>query len=108
MILYCADHDTQFDTDTDTETHRFCHGTDGELLSTPRSWAPEFMVDGKWCGNAQRFATKEEAEGSARKRFMAWTVPSDWRAAPTDDRVNYEWDAETGDRPMNCKETTGR
>jgi len=36
MILYCDDHGVQFDTDQDTETHRLCHGTDGERLA--RDW----------------------------------------------------------------------
>ncbi len=55
----------------------------------PASWAPEFEVQGKWAGNAQRFATEQEAKESAAARFMVWSMPSDYRAAPSDDPVNY-------------------
>jgi hypothetical protein len=61
------------------------------------SFKPEFLCQGEWCDNAQRFATKEEAEASARSRFMRWTVPSDCRATESDDPVNYTWDNEKGD-----------
>ena len=58
-----------------------------------KSWAPQFLLGsetaGSWAGNAQRFATREEAEGSARQRFAHWTAPTDWRAVPTSDPVNY-------------------
>ena len=36
MILYCADHDVQFDTDVDTETHRYCHDTSGRIFVDKR------------------------------------------------------------------------
>jgi hypothetical protein len=89
MILYCADHDVRFDTDADTETHRFCHGTDGELLSTPRSWAPEVIADdsGKFCGNGLRFATKEESDVWVRDLSMRWLLVRETRSVPTDDPV---------------------
>jgi hypothetical protein len=98
-IAYCADHDEHVDWDHDTETHRFCHSTDGVRFTEPTSWAPEFYLKGddEWCGNAQRFATEAEAYASANSRFMVWTVPSDYRAAPSDDPVNYAWDEEKGD-----------
>ena len=38
---------------------------------------------------AQRFATREEAEASAKARFHVWTVPADYRAEPSDEPVNY-------------------
>ena len=53
------------------------------------SWKPEFEVEGKWCDNAQRFATKEEAEGSAVARFRVWTMPTAWRATESSRIVNY-------------------
>jgi hypothetical protein len=55
------------------------------------SWRPQFKVHGEWGGNAQRFATKEEAEASAKARYSVWTMPSDWRAIESDDPVNYAW-----------------
>jgi hypothetical protein len=58
-------------------------------LPAPRSWRPEMLVDGKWYPNGQRFATESEARRSAHARFMAWTQPTDFRAFPSDDPVNY-------------------
>ncbi len=63
---------------------------------TTKSWRPEFLVGGEWCSNAQRFATEEEARNSAHDRFMVWTMPSDFRAAPSEDAVNYRWTRERG------------
>jgi len=51
------------------------------------SFKPEFLVSGSWCGNAQRFATRKEAEESARARFAVWTVPTDHRASESSDPV---------------------
>jgi hypothetical protein len=62
-----------------------------------RSYRPEFLVSGSWGANGQRFATKEEAENSARSRFMRWTMPSDWRVTESDDDVNYRFDDAEGD-----------
>ena len=53
------------------------------------SWKPEFEIQGKWCDNAQRFASKEEAEESALARFRVWTIPTAWRAIESTDTVNY-------------------
>lgn len=53
------------------------------------SWKPEFEVNGAWYDNAQRFATKEEAERSARRRFMVWTMPTAYRATESPDPVTY-------------------
>lgn len=61
------------------------------------SWKPEFLIDGAWYGNAQRFATKLEARGSAVRRFQRWTMPSDYRAVRADEPVNYRWSPEGGD-----------
>jgi hypothetical protein len=54
------------------------------------SYAPEFKVDGVWCRNSQRFATKEEAEASARARFTVWFVPSECRAGESAGDANYK------------------
>jgi len=61
------------------------------------SFKPEFLCDGEWCSNAQRFATEQEAQSSARSRFARWSVPSAFRATESDDPVNYRWDEEEGD-----------
>ncbi|UCC74085.1 MAG: hypothetical protein JSV86_05870 [Gemmatimonadota bacterium] len=53
------------------------------------SYKPEFLVQGKWCDNAQRFATREEAEQSAQARFLVWTQPEDWRVSASDEPVSY-------------------
>jgi hypothetical protein len=38
------------------------------------SFKPEVIADtsGKWCGNALRFATREEAETNVRDRMTLW------------------------------------
>jgi len=55
------------------------------------SWKPEVIADssGKWCGNALRFATKEEAERSAADLSMRWLAVREWRAVESEDPVNY-------------------
>lgn len=55
------------------------------------SWKPEFQIGDQWCGNAVRFATKDEAECNARAKFMVWTMPKDYRVVESDDPVNYRW-----------------
>jgi hypothetical protein len=60
------------------------------------SWKPEFLVQGGWYDNAQRFETEAEAKASAYARFMVWTMPDDYRASESTDPVNYRWDDETG------------
>lgn len=64
------------------------------------SWKPTFMLDGKWCYNAQAFATEEEARASAEARFMRWTMPTEFSAHESDEPVNYRWDKERGDVPL--------
>lgn len=60
---------------------------------TPVSWAPEVIADslGKWSRNGLRFATKEEAEASAKELMMRWWAVTDTRATPTSDPVNYRF-----------------
>lgn len=55
------------------------------------SYAPEVVADssGKFCGNALRFATKEEAEAYAIDLAMRWTLVTDWRVVESTDPVNY-------------------
>ena len=55
------------------------------------SWKPEVIADssGKWCGNALRFATREEAEAIVRDLMMRWFAVRDARVVKSDDAVNY-------------------
>jgi hypothetical protein len=55
------------------------------------SWKPEVIADssGKWCGNALRFATKEEAEISVANLAMRWLAVRETRVVESDDPVNY-------------------
>ena len=55
------------------------------------SYAVEVIADrsGKFCGNGVRFATKEEAETSARDLMSRWTLVTDWRVVESTDPVNY-------------------
>jgi len=57
------------------------------------AWKPEVMVAGetKWCGNALRFATKEEAEGNVKALMWKWTAVNDTRVVEVDEPVNYAW-----------------
>jgi hypothetical protein len=70
------------------------------------SWKPVFKLDNKWCENAQRFATKDEAYASAESRFMRWTAPEAFDAHESEDPVNYRWDNGLGDVSINHKEVT--
>ncbi len=54
-----------------------------------KSFKPEFLVQGQWYDNAQRFATYQEAADSALARFRVWTMPSDCRAVESEDPPNY-------------------
>lgn len=57
------------------------------------SWKPEVIADssGKWARNGLAFATKEEAEASARDLASRWMLVTDWRAVESDQPVNYKW-----------------
>ena len=54
------------------------------------SWAAEVIADdsGKFCGNALRFATKEEAEAYAKDLMFRWTLVREWRVVESTDPVN--------------------
>ena len=57
------------------------------------SFKPEVQTDftGKWYGNALRFATREEAEANARDLAWRWLAVREWRAAESDEPVNYRY-----------------
>jgi hypothetical protein len=52
-------------------------------------------------GNAQRFATENEARESALNRFMRWTMPTGFHIEESEDSVNYAWVAGIGDKALN-------
>ena len=56
------------------------------------NYRPEISTDGgkSFGQNAQVFATKEEAETMAKDIFNRWMLATDYRAAETEDPVNYE------------------
>jgi len=55
------------------------------------SWKPEVIADnsGKWVSNALRFATEKEARDSVNDLACRWMLVREWRAAPSNDPVNY-------------------
>ena len=55
------------------------------------SFKPEVIADpsGKWCGNALRFATREEAEANVRDLMMRWFADRETRIVESDYPVNY-------------------
>ena len=57
------------------------------------SFKPEVQTDntGKWYDNALRFATEQEAYESARDLAARWFAVLAYRAAPSDDPVNYKY-----------------
>jgi hypothetical protein len=57
------------------------------------SWAPEVIADGsgKWVRNSLRFATKLEAEMSARELSSRWFSVRSIRAMPATEPVNYRF-----------------
>lgn len=55
------------------------------------SWKPEVQVSGEWSRNGLVFATKEEAEASARDIKGRWMLVTGSRAVEVDEPVNYRW-----------------
>jgi hypothetical protein len=55
------------------------------------SFKPEVIADssGKWCGNALRFATRQEAEANVQDLMMRWFAVRETRVVESDDPVNY-------------------
>lgn len=54
------------------------------------SFRPEFLVSGEWGSNGERYDAREKAETSARRRFMVWTQPTDWRVTESPDPVTFD------------------
>ncbi|MEO2141038.1 MAG: hypothetical protein ABGX63_02535 [bacterium] len=73
------------------------------------NYKPEFhFATGERQTNAQVFATKGEAEASAKRSFAEASVsplvrpkPTDWGTVETTDLVTYRWDDITGDTPCS-------
>lgn len=55
------------------------------------SWKPEIQTssDDKFYPNNLAFATKEEAEISAKDTYARWMLATDWRVVESDQPVNY-------------------
>jgi hypothetical protein len=55
------------------------------------SWKVEVIADasGKWCDNAVRLATREEAEAEARSLASRWLLVERWRVVESDEPPNY-------------------
>jgi len=51
-----------------------------------RVFRVEVIADasGHWCGNALKFATREEAKEYARNLFARWTLVREWRVIDTE------------------------
>jgi hypothetical protein len=60
------------------------------------NYKPEVKVQGTWSQNALVFATKAEAEMSARDLMNRWMLVKDCRAVESEDAVNYKLDIATG------------
>lgn len=56
------------------------------------SFKPEISTDGglSFHQNALVFATREEAEASARDTFGRWMLATDWRVTESDQPANYQ------------------
>lgn len=54
------------------------------------SFKPQVFVDNEWAGNALAFATKDEAELSAKDLYSRWMLCKDYRAVESDEPVNYK------------------
>ena len=57
------------------------------------SFKPEVIADssGVWCGNALRFATRQEAEANVQDLMMRWFAVRETRVVESDDPVNYRY-----------------
>jgi hypothetical protein len=62
-------------------------------MTDVRSYAPEVIADssGKWCGNALRFPTFEEADANVKDLYSRWILVRDTRVVPSTDEPNYRW-----------------
>ena len=73
------------------------------------NYRPMFeFASGERLGNAQVFATREEAQGSAEDRFrlMGFCVEAAYGVNETADSVTYRWDSDEGDvrLPLEAEE----
>jgi hypothetical protein len=62
-------------------------------MTMTKSYKPEVIADssGKWCGNALRFATEQEALDNVRDLEMRWFSVRETRVVESDDPVNYSY-----------------
>ena len=68
------------------------------------NYRPMFeFASGERLGNAQVFATREEAQGSAEDRFRVWTMPTGYDVDETADAVTYRWTTD-GDARLPLEE----
>ncbi len=53
----------------------------------PLAYKVEVIADssGKWCGNALRFETEEQARQYGENLFMRWTAVREWRVVLADE-----------------------
>jgi hypothetical protein len=57
------------------------------------SFKPEVIADGtgKWCGNALRFATRQEAEDNVCDLMMRWFAVRETRVVESDEPVSHTY-----------------
>jgi hypothetical protein len=68
------------------------------------NYRPMFeFASGERLGNAQVFATREEAQSSAEDRFRVWTMPTGYDVDETADAVTYRWTTD-GDARLPLEE----
>ena len=68
------------------------------------NYRPMFeFASGERLGNAQVFATREEAQSSAEDRFRVWTIPTGYDVDETADAVTYRWTTD-GDARLPLEE----
>lgn len=58
------------------------------------SYEPQVIAErnGKWVGNATRFATREEAQNYVEDLAARWTLVRETRVIESEDSVTYRWD----------------
>ncbi len=61
----------------------------------PTSWKAEVCAQGEWCSNGLRYATQKEAETAGDELLSRWFVPTDSRAAESEDPVNTRFNFDT-------------
>lgn len=61
----------------------------------PKSWKTEVCCQGEWSTNGMRYATQKEAEAAGDELLSRWFVPTDSRAAESEDPVNARFNFDT-------------